>query len=139
MLHERTSCELELPLKEDLLRDLSSGEYREGHDILRIPAGLGYTIVGPWRFAQMYASWRQQAREQTARWRRVGPGARPLAAHGARPLGRVQLTWETTGQKVDHCHRDPSSADRFPNGYVLSWPLRPRKGNGQSAFCWSEG
>jgi purine catabolism regulator len=36
MLHERTSYELELRLKGDLLRDLSSGEYRDDHDIQRI-------------------------------------------------------------------------------------------------------
>jgi purine catabolism regulator len=69
MLHERTSYELELRLKGDLLRDLSGGEYRDDRDIQRILADLGYTIAGPWRFAQVHATWRQPTSEWSARWR----------------------------------------------------------------------
>ena len=59
MLHERASYELELRLKGDLLRDLSSGEDRDDRDVNRMLADLGYTIAGPWRFAQVHASWRR--------------------------------------------------------------------------------
>jgi purine catabolism regulator len=69
MLHERASYELELRLKGDLLRDLSSGEYRDEREVHRMLADLGYTIAGPWRFAQVHASWRQPATDLGARWR----------------------------------------------------------------------
>jgi PucR C-terminal helix-turn-helix domain/GAF domain/GGDEF-like domain len=69
MLHERTSYELELRLKGDLLRALSSGEYRDERDVHRMLADLGYTIAGPWRFAQVHASWRQPAADQGSAWR----------------------------------------------------------------------
>ena len=69
MLHERTSYELELRLKGDLLRDLSSGEHRDDRDVNRMLADLGYTIAGPWRFAQVHASWRRPASHPSARWR----------------------------------------------------------------------
>jgi purine catabolism regulator len=69
MLHERTSYELELRLKGDLLRALSSGEYRDERDVHRMLADLGYTIAGPWRFAQVHASWRQPATDQGPAWR----------------------------------------------------------------------
>ena len=69
MLHERTSYELELRLKGDLLRDLSSGEQRDDRDVNRMLADLGYTIAGPWRFAQVHASWRRPASHPSARWR----------------------------------------------------------------------
>ena len=69
MLHERTSYELELRLKGDLLRDLSSGEHRDDRDVNRMLADLGYTIAGPWRFAQVHASWRRSASHPSARWR----------------------------------------------------------------------
>jgi GAF domain-containing protein len=69
MLHERTSYELELRLKGDLLRDLSSGEYRDDRDVNRMLADLGYTIAGPWRFAQVHAGWPRPASDLSARWR----------------------------------------------------------------------
>jgi PucR family transcriptional regulator, purine catabolism regulatory protein len=69
MLHERTSYELELRLKGDLLRDLSSGEYRDDRDVNRMLADLGYTIAGPWRFAQVHTSWRRPASDLSVRWR----------------------------------------------------------------------
>jgi PucR family transcriptional regulator, purine catabolism regulatory protein len=69
MLHERTSYELELRLKGDLLRDLSSGEERDDRDVSRMLADLGYTISGPWRFAQLHASWRRPAGHLSVRWR----------------------------------------------------------------------
>src|SRR3984885_1548094 len=65
MLHERTSYELEARLKGDLLRDLSSGQDRDDREVSRMLADLGYTIAGPWRFAQVHASWRRPA---GARW-----------------------------------------------------------------------
>jgi PucR family transcriptional regulator, purine catabolism regulatory protein len=65
MLHERASYELEARLKGDLLRDLSSGEDRDDRDISRMLADLGYTIGGPWRFAQVHASWPRPA---SVRW-----------------------------------------------------------------------
>jgi hypothetical protein len=40
----------------------------------------------------------------------------------------------STGRRADHRHRDPTSADLFPNGKVLSSPLRPCGGKGQAAF-----
>jgi PucR C-terminal helix-turn-helix domain/GAF domain/GGDEF-like domain len=69
MLHERASYELELRLKGDLLRDLSSGEDRDDRDVNRMLADLGYTIAGPWRFAQVHASWRRSASPLSVRWR----------------------------------------------------------------------
>jgi hypothetical protein len=69
MLHERTSYELELRLKGDLLRDLSSGEHRDDRDVNRMLADLGYTIAGPWRFAQVHAGWRRPASPLSVRWR----------------------------------------------------------------------
>jgi PucR family transcriptional regulator, purine catabolism regulatory protein len=69
MLHERASYELELRLKGDLLRDLSSGEDRDDRDVRRMLADLGYTIAGPWRFAQLHASWRRPAGHLSVRWR----------------------------------------------------------------------
>ena len=72
MLHERTSYELELRLKGDLLRDLSSGEERDDRDVSRMLADLGYTIAGPWRFGQLHASWpnrRGPAGHLSVRWR----------------------------------------------------------------------
>ncbi|MGH3202353.1 MAG: helix-turn-helix domain-containing protein [Streptosporangiaceae bacterium] len=65
MLHERTSYELEARLKGDLLRDLSSGEDHDDREVSRMLADLGYTISGPWRFAQVHASWRRPA---SVRW-----------------------------------------------------------------------
>ena len=71
MLHERTSYELELEfrLKGDLLRDLSSGQQRDDRDVNRMLADLGYTIAGPWRFAQVHASRRRLASDPSVRWR----------------------------------------------------------------------
>lgn len=69
MLHERTSYELELRLKGDLLRDLSSGAYHDERDVHRMLAELGYTIAGPWRFAQVHAGWRQPAIDLDGGWR----------------------------------------------------------------------
>ena len=69
MLHERTSYELELRLKGDLLRDLSSGEDRDDRDVSRMLADLGYTIAGPWRFAQLHTSWPAPAGHLSVRWR----------------------------------------------------------------------
>ena len=69
MLHERTSYELELRLKGDLLRDLSSGEDRDDRDVSRMLADLGHTIAGPWRFAQLHATWRRPAAHPSVRWR----------------------------------------------------------------------
>lgn len=69
MLHERTSYELELRLKGDLLRDLSSGEDRDDRDVSRMLADLGHTIAGPWRFAQLHAAWRPPAPHPSVRWR----------------------------------------------------------------------
>lgn len=68
MLHQRTSYELELRLKGDLLRDLSSGEHHDDRDINRMLADLGYTIAGPWRFAQVHTSWRRPASHLSGRW-----------------------------------------------------------------------
>jgi purine catabolism regulator len=69
MLHERTSYELELRLKGDLLRDLSSGEERDDRDVSRMLADLGYTMAGPWRFGQLHVSWRRPAGHLSVRWR----------------------------------------------------------------------
>ncbi len=69
MLHERASYELELRLKGDLLRDLSSGEDHDDRDVSRMLADLGYTVAGPWRFAQVHASWPQPASNMKVRWR----------------------------------------------------------------------
>lgn len=69
MLHERTSYELELRLKGDRLRDLSSSADRDDRDVNRMLADLGYTIAGPWRFAQLHASWRRPANDASVRWR----------------------------------------------------------------------
>jgi PucR family transcriptional regulator, purine catabolism regulatory protein len=68
MLHERTSYELELRLKGDLLRDLSSGEAHDDRDVSRMLADLGYTVAGPWRFAQVHATWRRPAGHLGVRW-----------------------------------------------------------------------
>src|SRR4029077_4663205 len=52
-----------------LLRDLSTGEHRDDRDVNRMLADLGYTIAGPWRFAQVHASWRRPASPLSVRWR----------------------------------------------------------------------
>jgi PucR family transcriptional regulator, purine catabolism regulatory protein len=68
MLHERASYELELRLKGDLLRDLSSGQDHDDRDARRMLADLGYTIAGPWRFAQIHPSWHRPASHPGMRW-----------------------------------------------------------------------
>jgi purine catabolism regulator len=68
MLHERTSYELEARLKGDLLRDLSSGEDHDDREVSRMLADLGCTMAGPWRFAQVHASWRRPAGHLSVRW-----------------------------------------------------------------------
>jgi hypothetical protein len=60
---------LELRLKGDLLRDLSSGEDRDDRDVSRMLADFGYTIAGPWRFPQVHASWRRPASHLSVRCR----------------------------------------------------------------------
>ena len=68
MLHERTAYELEARLKGDLLRDLSSGVDHDDRDVNRMLADLGYTIAGPWRFAQVHASWPRPPANLQIRW-----------------------------------------------------------------------
>lgn len=68
MLRERSAYELELRLKGDLLQTLFSGNHHDETETRRLLADLGYTIVGPWRVANMQMRWRIPRPTQTAKW-----------------------------------------------------------------------
>jgi hypothetical protein len=106
------------------------------------PQGAGGLWCDPGLGQQISPPQRQRARLEEIR--RVanllcqsvtGVGKRsPAAVRRVRSPGRVQSTREGPGQRADHCHSDPNSADLFPNGKVLSSPRRPCEGNGPAAF-----
>jgi hypothetical protein len=68
MLRERTMFDAESRVKGDLLGELFRGAQLDEREVERLLADLGYEMHGPWRVAQLHATWHRPPTPGDARW-----------------------------------------------------------------------
>ena len=118
MLRERTTFDAESRVKGDLLGDLFRGTQLDERDVERLLTDLGYAMNGPWRVAQLHATWRRPVTTGDARW------SDEVHAPNARLYPLIQqLCVRTVGT---------AAAAPWRSGFLLLLPRRRMKPNATS-------